>query len=924
MVLEEEQPNSSKLHEWNILPKAATPACTPEPPTPGSRKRKNYLAPITWTVGDISKAGCLLTIPPQHVDFDDEQEMRRVYSLIYDVFRLKKIINVFQLEHSIHHVWLLFFDLYHRSFNKRETKVMAQTAKLFDSVGLSYAENALWSQRVRLAAAVARLRIKHNALSLDELLPAHLKDERVTEQAKHSPVTCWVNCIKVSDIKEVTENIEKTFDLRMVSDLESLEKNTFKWDRHCPQVMAFHSSMRGKLARSRFVKTHLLVVQDKSFCRGAATFGKILADLGLTGSVIQTHVNSPRTTAYLATLLTHNEKIKKLMAFSAGRRKLEYEHYFTELGVTNIRIFSDRLIDSPPDAAYMEEVVAVFATPPNSYSAVTDPIDLVCSRGGDLSMLQVLTESDETKEGKQRVMRILEEQKKTLKFAMSRPQIQFVLYETHSELDIENDEMVSKTLKDINRLAKLQHAAVLGKTPMSDLPIDEETLESQPSENRLVSEAGEQADMAKENSMESLSLSGKLVMDSKEKLLDSVQVPDTDIFTTPDLPNLCPNENSCINFRKEGCFLSLIQRKEIIRLDDKYMIQMAENRGLFGSTTTQSTVKSKGSKASRKNREKSERKPKSRKKLQETEIDRIAAPTHTFLSHITHEAQLCRRCQLEQDNKRQNASLYKKWWCESTRHIIDLKKFLTRHKMLPTQRIRQMNAKNIVSSLSAPRQISKLDELAAMHNVGSKFPLFPKLRLPRESKCVKIQVPVAITNVEFSAGMRDEWMQTIDVDDEEMDEGSDGLISVSTSMDGYRPSSRSILGRLTSAHIRQFVSPDFKQDAFQFHAPSLFLRPSPSGAAEASSSRGKLRGRVDIKLIKKLVQKASRASQEKGVAGQSKKPKRQLKKAILDRIRSPTLSFILKSRRLPEELEAAAKALDGSPCERFNRRNGHV
>ncbi|XP_048517772.1 putative methyltransferase NSUN7 [Dendroctonus ponderosae] len=630
---------------------------------------------------------------------------------------------------------------------------MAQTAKLFDSVGLSYAENALWSQRVRLAAAVARLRIKHNALSLDELLPAHLKDERVTEQAKHSPVTCWVNCIKVSDIKEVTENIEKTFDLRMVSDLESLEKNTFKWDRHCPQVMAFHSSMRGKLARSRFVKTHLLVVQDKSFCRGAATFGKILADLGLTGSVIQTHVNSPRTTAYLATLLTHNEKIKKLMAFSAGRRKLEYEHYFTELGVTNIRIFSDRLIDSPPDAAYMEEVVAVFATPPNSYSAVTDPIDLVCSRGGDLSMLQVLTESDETKEGKQRVMRILEEQKKTLKFAMSRPQIQFVLYETHSELDIENDEMVSKTLKDINRLAKLQHAAVLGKTPMSDLPIDEETIESQPSENRLVSEAGEQADMAKENSMESLSLSGKLVMDSKEKLLDSVQVPDTDIFTTPDLPNLCPNENSCINFRKEGCFLSLIQRKEIIRLDDKYMIQMAENRGLFGSTTTQSTVKSKGSKASRKNREKSERKPKSRKKLQETEIDRIAAPTHTFLSHITHEAQLCRRCQLEQDNKRQNASLYKKWWCESTRHIIDLKKFLTRHKMLPTQRIRQMNAKNIVSSLSAPRQISKLDELAAMHNVGSKFPLFPKLRLPRESKCVKIQVPVAITNVEFSAGV---------------------------------------------------------------------------------------------------------------------------------------------------------------------------
>lgn len=45
--------------------------------------------------------------------------------------------------------------------------------------------------------------------------------------------------------------------------------------------------------------------------------------------------------------------------------------------MTNVVIYSDRLIDSPPDASYLEEVTAVFATPPNSYSAVTDPVDLV-------------------------------------------------------------------------------------------------------------------------------------------------------------------------------------------------------------------------------------------------------------------------------------------------------------------------------------------------------------------------------------------------------------------------------------------------------------------------------------------------------------------------------------------------------------------
>ncbi|XP_066259215.1 uncharacterized protein [Euwallacea similis] len=752
MIIDEESKNV-KLHDWNILPK--NEVCSPEPQQLGIPKPKNFLSTITWTVGDISKAGCLLSIPPQLVNFEDEQEMRRVYSLIYDVFRYKNILTqalndvaFFQrfsnLEDSIHHVWLLFYDLYHRGFKKREAKVAALASKLFESVGLSSTENALWTQRVRLAAAVSRLRIKHNALSLDELLPSHLKDERVIEQAKNNPVSCWVNCSKVDNIKELTNEIAKVLQLNMSNDNDSLKKTTFKWDKHCPYIMAFHSSMRGALSKSHFIKNHLLVVQDKSFCRGPATFGKILMDLGLSGSVIQTHINSPRTTAYLAMLLVRNEKIKKLMAFSAGKRKLEYETYFTELGVTNIKIFSDRLIETPADASYMEEVVAIFATPPNSYSAVTDPIDLVCSRGGDLSMLEILTESGETMEARERVMNILDEQKKTLRFAMSRPQIQFVLYETHSDLDAENDGMVNRTLNDINRMAKLQHATLLGKTGVSELQIDEEMIDSKIDENMQVTKAGENITNA-----EAMDLAQKkFMLDSREKLLESIEVPDTDIFTTPALPNLCPNENSCVNIRKEGCFLSLIQRKEVIRLDDKYMIQMAENRGLFGSTTNQHTTKSKG-KTLRRRQDQSDRKGKSRKKLKETEIDRIAAPTHTFLSHITHDIQLCRRCQLEQDNMRVPTSQYKRWWSESARHIIELKKYMIKHKILPSQRITQITGKQIVNSFMASWQISKLDEIAAKNNENAKFPIFPKLRLSRDNKFVKMQVPVAITTVEF-------------------------------------------------------------------------------------------------------------------------------------------------------------------------------
>lgn len=42
-------------------------------------------------------------------------------------------------------------------------------------------------------------------------------------------------------------------------------------------------------------------------------------------------------------------------------------------------------------------------------------------------------------------------------------QIQFVLYETHSELEAENETMVNKAMKEINRIAKVQHATLQGK-----------------------------------------------------------------------------------------------------------------------------------------------------------------------------------------------------------------------------------------------------------------------------------------------------------------------------------------------------------------------------------------------------------------------------------------------------------------------------
>lgn len=58
-------------------------------------------------------------------------------------------------------------------------------------------DEALWKYRVKLAAAIARIRIKKGALQLNDLLPVHLRDERLSQRIEETPLTCWVNIKKV-------------------------------------------------------------------------------------------------------------------------------------------------------------------------------------------------------------------------------------------------------------------------------------------------------------------------------------------------------------------------------------------------------------------------------------------------------------------------------------------------------------------------------------------------------------------------------------------------------------------------------------------------------------------------------------------------------------------------------------------------------
>ncbi|CAG5010064.1 unnamed protein product [Parnassius apollo] len=226
---------------------------------------------------------------------------------------------------------------------------------------------------------------------------------------------------------------------------------------------------------------------EREFCEGASTLCRALRVNELQGVVAQTHASSPRCSAYLAAQLHELAAVVKaktppapaipelgrLVVFGAGDKVGSYVRSLRELGVeasaapqwgAPVCVLGEPVHgDSPLVASALAGVVAALATPPNSYSAVTDPIDLVCGRGGDLAMLEVLTESEMDVEGKARVQSILEEQKKTLKTLMSKPQIQLILYETHSALEAENQAQVTRAVAEANRLARERHSLLKKK-----------------------------------------------------------------------------------------------------------------------------------------------------------------------------------------------------------------------------------------------------------------------------------------------------------------------------------------------------------------------------------------------------------------------------------------------------------------------------
>ncbi|XP_043866225.1 uncharacterized protein LOC6586633 [Drosophila mojavensis] len=556
-----------------------------------------------WNLQTIANAAKLLRKPALPVAFQNEHEMRLAYSLIYDVFRYKSVLSnalsdicFFEQERykkyidDEQRIWLMLFELYDRHFRNRNSEYQAEQMQLYKEAEVTEIADVLWQHRIRLAASISRMRIGVGALRLSHLLPIHLQNEKVAIAAANPVVTGWINPFLLRNKAEANKIlIEMGFTVHGPDDDQPLLEQHCKWDNICPLVISIIPKNRSEFTKSKLMTEHYFIMQDKNFSYGPAIMSKLMDYYELYGDILQTHVDSPRATAYLAALFYSVNRVNNFYVYGAGANLKDYRRYMETLGVNNIRLFGDAFTSFPMESNRFRNVVGIFATPPNSFSAISDPIDLICSRGGDLSMLEVLTESEVSNEGKTRVGCILEEQLLTLTMSMSRPQVQFVLYQTHSIVTTENEDMVQHVLEVINKLALEKHRQAyrevkrleaLAELEAANIPAAAMPKESPRKKEKLSAEdkRKSQPELASKPGEPTIPAVQLPRVDS----IDLIVTPDIDEFVLDTVPDICINQDNCIEQQSTGSYLSLIRRKALTQLNEKYLIRMAERRGLFG------------------------------------------------------------------------------------------------------------------------------------------------------------------------------------------------------------------------------------------------------------------------------------------------------------------------------------------------------
>uniref|UniRef100_A0A3B4ZWN7 NOP2/Sun RNA methyltransferase family member 7 n=1 Tax=Stegastes partitus TaxID=144197 RepID=A0A3B4ZWN7_9TELE len=293
-------------------------------------------------------------------------------------------------------------------------------------------ENYLHRFKTKLAASLARCRIKHSLLSIECILPETVKKKQ--ERSKSLPLYAWVNTLK-SSLDEV-QSVLKSAGLLQAKSIGQLEGQTFCQDPHCGDILVFPTQLKAQLYSTGLLSDHKLILQDKSCSLGPNAVCSLLPE---DGDVLMVGSFSGLTVSHTASLIAGKHKsnsnnqptVYVCVSDCTNSHRAELQLAVSTMGCKNVKLILEVFQSLDGGDKRLQKVRVILLTPKCSMSAVSNPVEFILQENGGSDVCTIA----------ENIFRL------HMCFLCLVPKVLAVVYSTCSSYPEENVEVVNQALQ---------------------------------------------------------------------------------------------------------------------------------------------------------------------------------------------------------------------------------------------------------------------------------------------------------------------------------------------------------------------------------------------------------------------------------------------------------------------------------------------
>ncbi|CAN9514973.1 unnamed protein product [Ophioblennius macclurei] len=309
-----------------------------------------------------------------------------------------------------------------------------------------HVEKYLLRFKTKLAASLARCRVKYDLLSIECTLPESMRKKQ--ERSRRLPLYAWVNTLK-SSVDEV-RGVLKSAGFSRAESIGRLAGQTFCHDPHCEDTLVFPAHMKAQLFSTKLLSQHKLVVQDKSCSVGPNAACALLPE---EGDVLMAGSFSALTLSHTASLIAEKHKgnsqptVYACVSDCTDAQKEELQLAVATMGCKNVTLIQKVFGSLDWGDKRLQKVHVILLIPKCSVSGISKPVEFILQENGDTDLLQNLSQGSIAQS---KLEALVAQQQKDIDHALKFPKVSAVVYLTRSTYPEENVDVVNKALLQSN------------------------------------------------------------------------------------------------------------------------------------------------------------------------------------------------------------------------------------------------------------------------------------------------------------------------------------------------------------------------------------------------------------------------------------------------------------------------------------------